>query len=89
MPTPKQEASISVLGTEGTKRGEKAAAMLKKGDKKYAVEAEAAKILLDHLNEGKPARTAIAYSSASRWATVSEGSSLCAKATIPQGFGKE
>jgi len=40
-----------------TKRGEKAAAMLKKGDKKYAAEAETAKLLLDHLNEGKPART--------------------------------
>ena len=41
-----------------TKRAEKAAAMLKKGEKKFAVEAEAGKILLDHLNAGKPARTA-------------------------------
>ena len=41
-----------------TKRAERAAAMLKKGEKKYAVEAEAGKILLDHLNAGKPARTA-------------------------------
>ena len=41
-----------------TKRAEKAAAMLKKGEKKYAVEAEAGQILLAHLNEGKPARTA-------------------------------
>lgn len=41
-----------------TKRAEKAAAMLKKGEKKYAIEAEAGKILLDHLNAGKPARTA-------------------------------
>ena len=40
-----------------TKRMEKAQSMLKKGDKKYATEAEAGKILLDHLNEGKPART--------------------------------
>ena len=41
-----------------TKRAEKAAAMLKKGDKKFAVEAETGAILLEHLNEGKPARTA-------------------------------
>ena len=40
------------------KRAEKAAAMLKKGEKKYAVEAEAGEILLRHLNDGKPARTA-------------------------------
>ena len=40
-----------------TKRAEKAAAMLKKGEKKYAVEAEAGALLLNHLNEGKPART--------------------------------
>ena len=40
------------------KRTEKAAAMVKKGDKKFAVEAEAGKLLLDHLNAGKPARTA-------------------------------
>lgn len=32
--------------------------MLKKGEKKYALEAEAGRILLDHLNAGKPARTA-------------------------------
>ena len=41
-----------------TKRSEKAAAMLKKGEKKFAVEAEAGQILLEHLNAGKPARTA-------------------------------
>ena len=41
-----------------TRRAEKAAAMLKKGEKKYAVEAEAGRILMDHLNAGKPARTA-------------------------------
>ncbi|MEE1200119.1 MAG: redox-regulated ATPase YchF [Christensenellales bacterium] len=41
-----------------TKRAEKAAAMLKKGEKKFAAEAEAGAILLSHLNEGKPARTA-------------------------------
>ena len=41
-----------------TKRTEKAAAMVKKGEKKFAVEAEAGAILLDHLNQGKPARTA-------------------------------
>ena len=41
-----------------TKRTEKATAMMKKGDKKFAIEAEAGQILLDHLNEGKPARTA-------------------------------
>ena len=40
-----------------TKRAEKAAAMLKKGEKKYALEAEAGQLLLDHLNAGKPART--------------------------------
>ena len=40
-----------------TRRAEKAAAMLKKGEKKYALEAEAGKLLLDHLNAGKPART--------------------------------
>ncbi len=40
-----------------TKRAEKAAAMMKKGEKKYAVEAEAGQLLLAHLNEGKPART--------------------------------
>ena len=32
--------------------------MLKKGEKKYAVEAEAGKIVLEHLNAGRPARTA-------------------------------
>ncbi len=41
-----------------TKRMDKAAAMVKKGDKKYAAEAEAGAILLSHLNDGKPARTA-------------------------------
>ena len=41
-----------------TKRTEKAAAMVKKGDKKFALEAEAGRILLEHLNESKPARTA-------------------------------
>ena len=41
-----------------TKRTEKAAAMVKKGEKKFAVEAEAGQILLAHLNDGKPARTA-------------------------------
>ena len=40
-----------------SKRAEKAAAMMKKGEKKYAVEAEAGQLLLAHLNEGKPART--------------------------------
>ena len=40
------------------KRTEKATAMMKKGDKKFAVEAEAGAILLAHLNDGKPARTA-------------------------------
>ncbi len=40
-----------------TKRAEKAAAMLKKGEKKYAIEAEAGELLLKHLNDGKPART--------------------------------
>ncbi len=40
-----------------TKRAERAAAMLKKGEKKYALEAEAGKLLLEHLNAGKPART--------------------------------
>lgn len=41
-----------------TKRTDKAVAMMKKGDKKFAVEAEAGQILLAHLNDGKPARTA-------------------------------
>ena len=41
-----------------TKRTDKAVSMMKKGDKKFAIEAEAGQILLDHLNEGKPARTA-------------------------------
>ncbi len=41
-----------------SKRADRAAAMVKKGQKKYALEAEAGKILLDHLNEGRPARTA-------------------------------
>lgn len=41
-----------------SKRAERASAMLKKGEKKYAVEAEAGRILLEHLNGGKPARTA-------------------------------
>ena len=41
-----------------SKRAERAAAMLKKGEKKYALEAEAGRILLEHLNAGKPARTA-------------------------------
>ena len=41
-----------------SKRADRAAAMVKKGEKKYALEAEAGKILLDHLNEGRPARTA-------------------------------
>ena len=40
-----------------TKRTEKAAAMMKKGEKKFAVEAEAGKLLLEHLNAGRPART--------------------------------
>jgi GTP-binding protein YchF len=40
-----------------TKRAEKAAAMMKKGEKKFAVEAEAGQLLLEHLNAGKPART--------------------------------
>ena len=40
-----------------TKRTEKAAAMMKKGEKKFAVEAEAGQLLLEHLNAGKPART--------------------------------
>ena len=35
-----------------SKRADRAAAMVKKGEKKYALEAEAGKILLDHLNEG-------------------------------------
>ena len=47
-------ADIETVG----KRAEKAAAMVKKGDKKFALEAEAGAILLDHLNAGKPARTA-------------------------------
>ena len=41
-----------------SRRAEKAAAMVKKGERKYALEAEAGAILLDHLNAGKPARTA-------------------------------
>ena len=41
-----------------TRRAEKAAAMLKKGEKKFALEAEAGQLLLEHLNAGKPARTA-------------------------------
>ena len=41
-----------------SKRADRAAAMVKQGEKKYALEAEAGKILLDHLNEGRPARTA-------------------------------
>ena len=41
-----------------SKRAERASAQLKKGEKKYAVEAEAGRILLEHLNGGKPARTA-------------------------------
>ena len=40
-----------------SKRAEKAAAMMKKGEKKFAVEAEAGQLLLAHLNAGKPART--------------------------------
>ena len=32
--------------------------MVKKGEKKYALEAEAGQMLLAHLNAGKPARTA-------------------------------
>ena len=40
-----------------TKRSEKAAAMMKKGEKKFAAEAEAGQLLLEHLNAGKPART--------------------------------
>ena len=40
-----------------SKRAEKAAAMLKKGEKKFALEAEAGKLLLEHLNAGRPART--------------------------------
>ena len=40
------------------KRAERAAAMMKKGEKKYALEAEAGQLLLEHLNAGKPARTA-------------------------------
>ncbi len=59
------ERDIDVINTEliladietVTKRAEKAAAMLKKGEKKYAVEAEAGQLLLEHLNAGKPART--------------------------------
>ena len=41
-----------------TRRSEKAAGMLKKGEKKFALEAEAGQVLLEHLNAGKPARTA-------------------------------
>ncbi|MBR6889691.1 MAG: redox-regulated ATPase YchF [Clostridia bacterium] len=40
-----------------SRRAEKAAAMMKKGEKKYALDAEAGKLLLEHLNAGKPART--------------------------------
>ena len=40
------------------KRVDKAASMLKKGEKKYALEAEAGQIILEQLNQGKPARTA-------------------------------
>ena len=41
-----------------TKRTDKAVSMMKKGDKKFAIEAEAGQILLAHLNDSKPARTA-------------------------------
>ena len=41
-----------------TKRLEKAQHLLKNGDKKYAEEVEAANIVLEHLNQLKPARTA-------------------------------
>ncbi len=40
------------------KRADKAVKLAKHGDKNMAAEAEAAEILLKHLNEGKPARTA-------------------------------
>ena len=40
-----------------TKRRDKAQHLLRSGDKKFAVEAEAAEILLNHMNEGRPART--------------------------------
>ncbi|MEG0936114.1 MAG: redox-regulated ATPase YchF [Clostridia bacterium] len=39
------------------KRGEKAAHLVKNGDKKMAIEAEAAEKVLAHLNAGHPART--------------------------------
>ncbi len=42
-----------------SKRLEKAQHLLKNGDKKYAEEVEAANIVLEHLNQLKPARTAI------------------------------
>ena len=41
-----------------TKRRDKAQHLLRSGDKKFAVEAEAAEILLEHMNAGLPARTA-------------------------------
>ena len=41
-----------------TKRRDKAQHLLRSGDKKFAVEAEAADILLEHMNSGLPARTA-------------------------------
>jgi GTP-binding protein YchF len=41
-----------------TKRRDRAQKMVKTGDKKYAEEAEIAAIVLEHLDAGKPARTA-------------------------------
>ncbi len=41
-----------------SKRLDKAQHLLKNGDKKYADEVETAEIVMAHLNEGKPARTA-------------------------------
>ena len=41
-----------------TKRRDKAQHLVRGGDKKFAVEAEVAEILLAHMNEGLPARTA-------------------------------
>lgn len=41
-----------------TKRRDRVLKMVKTGDKKYAEEAEAASIVLEHLDAGKPARTA-------------------------------
>ena len=41
-----------------TKRRDKAQHLVRGGDKKFAVEAEVAEILLNHMNEGLPARTA-------------------------------